>query len=154
MKLWITYIAIFSLGLTSFVYVVKNAPSPETVILGEWQELAWEYEKVNKTTNDSDRYKIISDDVKHLIGQNLIIHEAESWVFLPNGRLRLTTKNGTKTVKWRIKGRGHVLVLKYDENISEIYNISELDEDKLVLNFEADIQARGIAKLTFNKQKK
>jgi hypothetical protein len=153
MKLWIAYIGIFALGLMSFVIVIKNSPSPESLILGQWSELAWEYEKVDKSLLDSTKYKTIAEDVKATIGQNLVIHEAETWHFLPNRKLKLISENSEKTVSWLIKGRGHILQLKYDNNSIETYNLTELSDDTLVLNFESDIQARGIAKLTFTKSR-
>jgi hypothetical protein len=146
------YISVFGLGVGSFVFMINAAPSPESIIVGEWKEVAWEYEKVDKTI-DSVKYKHLSEEVKKIAGQNLVIHEAETWQFLPNRRLRLVSDQGEKIVSWRIKGRGHILQLRYDNHEEEIYNLTQLDENKMVLNFEIDLQARGIAKLTFEKVK-
>lgn len=151
MKLLIIYISVLGLLLMSFTVMISSAKNPEKVIIGEWQELKWEYEKVNKSSN-SVNYKIISDEVKSLIGQNLIIHKAETWQFLPDRRVLLKTEDGAKIANWHIKGRGHILQLKYENSNSiENYNITELNEHELVLNFDMNIQAKGIAKLTFKK---
>jgi hypothetical protein len=152
MKFWLIYISVFAVGISSFVVMINAAPSPESVILGEWKELSWEYEKVNKT-EDSIKYKSVTDEVKKIAGENLIIHEAETWHFLPNRRLRLVSDEGEKVVHWRIKGRGHILQLRYDDDVVENYSLYELDNNRMVLNFEIDLQARGIAKLTFEKIK-
>ena len=152
MKLWFIYLGIFATGLMSFVVMIQAAPSPETLILGEWKELKWEYEKVNKI-EDTLNYKDISEEVKNKIGQHLIIHQAENWRFLPNKRIVLIGENSIKHASWRIRGRGHILQLKYDDNNSiENYNITELSEEHMVLNFDSNIQAKGIAKLTFEKK--
>ncbi len=154
MRLWLIYISVLALGLTSFTAMISMAPSPESVILGDWNELAWEYERVNKSDEyDIPKNKIITNDIKSMIGKHLVIHEAETWTFLPNGRLRLSGNGTEKTVNWRIKGRGNILQLKHADNIIENYNLTALNEDSMVLNFESDIQARGIAKLTFQKIK-
>lgn len=152
MKLWFIYLGIFAAGLMSFVVMIQSAPSPETLILGEWKELKWEYEKVNKP-DDSLDYKYISEEVKNKIGEHLIIHQAEVWRFLPNKRVVLIGENTIKHASWRIIGRGHILQLKYDNNnASESYNITDLNEENMILNFDSNIQARGIAKLTFEKK--
>ncbi len=150
-RVWSSYLIVALCGITGFFITVENSPSPEDIIIGEWEELKWEYEKVDKTGNDSVNYKHISDDVKDLIGQNLIIHKAETWIFLPDHRVRLLGENTDKIVKWRIGGRGNILQFKHDSATIENYNLSELNDHTMVLNFEADIQAKGIAKLTFKK---
>jgi hypothetical protein len=123
--------------------------SPEKKIVGLWSEKSWEYERVNKVGDTNS--KEITDDVKKIIGQHLLIHEAETWQFLPNGKLLLKSGSTERLVDWKIKGRGHILQLKYDDNIVENYNLTELDNNTMILNFDSEIQARGIAKLTFEK---
>jgi hypothetical protein len=132
---------------------MSNAESPENLIRGEWRELSWEYEKVDLPLNKGMDYAQIFPQLKQRISQDLIIHQAETWRFLPNGELILSDGEKEKKVKWRMKGRGHILQLIYDEDTFESYNLSELNDDTLVLNFESDIQARGIAKLTFERIK-
>lgn len=153
LKFWLLYISVFSFGIGSFVFMISAAPSPESVIVGEWKELAWEYEKVNKT-NDSVIVKSITDEMRKELAQDLIIHEAETWVFMNNRKLKLVSSDGLeKIVNWRIKGRGNILQIKHDELTVENYNLTQLDDDSMVLNIELDVQARGIAKLTFEKNR-
>jgi len=151
MRIFIVYFFIFSVAFSGLFYLVFQSESPEALVVGKWSEIAWEYEKADKPIKDSLSKGYITEYVKFMTGQSLIIHEAESWEFLPNGKLRLKGENLDKEVNWRIKGRGHLLLLKYNDNEEEHYNITELTKDKLVLNFESDAQARGIAKLTFSK---
>lgn len=147
MKITLAYLTAFLTGILVFVSLISSAPSPERTILGEWKELQWEYEKVNKSENT----EYSSQETREQAGQHLVIHQAENWTFLPGGKLKLSGKNKNKIVSWRIKGRGHILELKYDNNTKEHYNLTRLDDDKMVLNFESDMQVRGIAKLTFEK---
>jgi len=151
MRIFIVYFFIFSLAFGGLFFLIHQADSPESLVIGQWSEVAWEYEKTDKPLKDSLSKGYITEYVKFMTGQDLIIHEAESWEFMPDGTLRLRGENLDKTVRWRIKGRGHLLLLKYNDNEEEHYNITELSKDKLVLNFESDAQARGIAKLTFSK---
>lgn len=152
MRILLIYIVVLGLGALGMVSMVNRSSSPESLILGTWSEVAWEYEKYDKPIASSTDKRYLSEYVKNVTGQNLIIHEVETWTFMPNGILQLTGKELNKTVKWSIKGRGHLLQLKYDDNETEHYNITEMSRDKLILNFEADAQARGIARLTFDKK--
>ena len=56
-----------------------------------------------------------------------------------------------KEISWNIKGRGNILELKYDNNNVEHYSLTELSDNKLVLNFDTNTHTRGIARLTFEK---
>ena len=152
MKIWIRYISFFAVGVFLFVILIGMANSPEATIEGEWKELVWEYEKVDKI-NDTTKadYDNVSVYVKDVVGQNLIIHKAEKWIFCPNGKLILKGENYSKEISWTIKGRGNILELKYDNNNVEHYSLTELSNDKLVLNFDTDTHTRGIARLTFKK---
>lgn len=152
MKIWIRYISFFAFGVFLFVTLISMANSPEATIEGEWKELVWEYEKVDKIndTTKSD-YDNVSYYVKDVAGQDLVIHKAEKWIFCPNGKLILEGNDYSKEVSWNIKGRGNILELKYDNNNVEHYSLTELSNDKLVLNFDTDTHTRGIARLTFEK---
>lgn len=137
-----------SFGLMAFF---KTAINPEKTIVGEWKEMNWEYEKSDKFLGNSGIGKAISDLEKTEIAKDLVIHEAETWTFEPNGNLKLTNDKSAKSVKWVLKGRGHILQLKYDKGTTENYFLTHLDDHRMVLNLELDNQARGIAKLVFKK---
>lgn len=153
MKLWIKYLSFFLIGILLFIISIKSAKNPESTIEGQWVELIWEYEKVDINDSSTTNYKSISNYVKNIIGENLIIHKAESWKFYPNGRLILEGKKYTKEVSWCMKGRGNILEIKHDNQNTEHYYITELSADKMILNFDTDIHTRGIARLTFKKTK-
>lgn len=152
MKIWIRYISFFAFGIFLFVILIGMANSPESTIEGEWKELVWEYEKVDKIndTTKSD-YDNVSYYVKDVAGQDLVIHKAEKWIFCPNGKLILEGEDYSKEISWNIKGRGNILELKYDNNNVEHYSLTELSDNKLVLNFDTNTHTRGIARLTFEK---
>lgn len=152
MKIWIRYISFFAVGVFLFVILIGMANSPEVTIEGEWKEMVWEYEKVDKIndTTKSD-YDNVSYYVKDVAGQDLVIHKAEKWIFCPNGKLILEGNDYSKEISWNIKGRGNILELKYDNNNVEHYSLTELSDNKLVLNFDTNTHTRGIARLTFEK---
>lgn len=151
MKIWIRYIGFFTLGISLFILLISMSNNPESIIEGQWKELVWEYEKVDKNDTITNDYVNVSDFVKDVVGENLVIHKAESWTFKPNGKLILEGSNYSKEVDWTIKGRGNILEIKYDNNNCEHYSLTELSENKLVLNFDTDTHTRGIARLTFEK---
>lgn len=151
MKVWLQYIGVFGTGFLLFFVLINATHSPEQQILGEWKEMAWEYEMVDKADNDITHYSQVSDYVKNSMGQSLVIHKAEVWTFMPQGKLKLSGNDREETVTWRMKGRGHILELKHEDNTIEHYNLTELDNNKMVLNFDSDMQVRGVAKLTFEK---
>ena len=145
----IIFISGFALiGLTAFL---RTAVNPEKTIVGEWKEMDWEYEKTDKFLGSSGIGKSISDLEKAEIAKDLVIHQAETWTFEPNGNLKLKNEKNAKSVKWVLKGRGHILQLKYDKGTTENYFLTHLDDHRMVLNLELDNQARGIAKLVFTK---
>lgn len=149
MKIITTYTVVFLVIVATIFTLMSFSQSPEKKIVGQWNEKSWEYERVNKVGDTNS--KEITDDVKKIIGQHLLIHEAETWQFLPNGKLLLKSGSTERLVDWKIKGRGHILQLKYDDDVVENYNLTELDNNTMILNFDSEIQARGIAKLTFEK---
>lgn len=151
MKIWIRYIGFFTLGISLFILLISMSNNPENTIEGQWKELVWEYEKVDKNDTTKSDYNTVSDFVKDVVGENLVIHKAESWTFKPNGKLILKGTNYSKEVNWTIKGRGNILEIKYDNNNCEHYSLTELSDNKLVLNFDTDTHTRGIARLTFEK---
>lgn len=152
MKPLLIYIALLVFALTGMIWVMNHVESPEHLIVGTWKEHAWEYEKAySMATFDKINRDTISQNVKDQLGRHLIIHSAETWNFNQDGTLVLHGADTIKQVKWKLKGRGHILELEYADNVIEHYNLTELNENTMVLNFDSDIQVKGIAKLTFNK---
>lgn len=153
LKHWLIYFGVFGVGFACFLIMLFVAESPEQLILGEWVEQSWVYERLN---NKGERKKYtsmrISNEKKRLISEDLIIHEAEVWKFLPFGKLKLIGNNKEKNVSWKLKGRGNILKLIYKNEKIERYIITELTQNTLIINVEFDIEAKGIAKLTFKRK--
>lgn len=139
--------------LCLFLVLMTNASSPNQLIEGTWKEISWEYEKADKNQNDSVLTgEAIDDTLQRLIARDRIIHQAETWQFLPGGKLLLTNLRGNeRAAHWALKGRGHVLFMQYDQAHSENYDLVKLTSDELILHFHTDLQVRGIAKITFRK---
>lgn len=142
---------LFPLMVGSIFAFSSGLRHPEKSILGEWKEVYWTYERIgkgNKRSGDLD----LASHIKEEISKDLIIHESEKWKFSPKANLTLF-KKGTQPhhVTWRLKGRGHVLKLTYDDKHTEYYNIHELTAHKMVLHFENEVHARSIVKIVFRR---
>jgi hypothetical protein len=114
--------------------------NPEHRIKGKWKETSWSYENINK--EDFSYHDVI---LNHK-------HQSEAWRFMRNNRLYFYNGgNITTRATWRIKGRGQVLQLTYDDGDIEVYDIKELNDQHLIINFNIGMQSRGIARLVFTK---
>jgi len=131
---------IIAISIICLSAVFLASPDEERAIIGTWKESHWKYEKI-------DDKILIDTDLKQIIR-----HEFESWVFMPNGILRMF-KNGkvTKEAVWKVKGRGHILKLSYPDGEEELYDIKELNRNEFVVNFDIGMETRGIARLTFTR---
>ncbi len=144
------YAAVIMAGLLSVAMLRMHSQHPARLIEGEWKELQWEYEQVNRADTENAHFKRIGEEVKALIGEKLVIHKSEVWRFLPGGQLQLEGQQGHKTINWKLSGRGHILELKH-RGAKESYNVVTLNDSLLVIHFDTDLEVRGIAKLTFIK---
>lgn len=152
MKSMFAFIAL-SLGVVSAsVLGIASTNGTDKQIVGNWVEIDWVYEKVDAYDNyDDAEKKQVPEFIKQSIGEQLIIHEAETWHFMPDGRLLLQKEDGEEELQWRIKGRGHILQLKHDNNVIENFEIAGIDKENMYLHLETEVQARGIAKLIFKR---
>lgn len=130
--------------------LVGCAESPEHLLAGQWREAAWSYERLDLPEAEVDSWTSTADLVRQM-DRRIVRHEAESWRFLPDGTLLISSRDGrTQRAKWRLKGRGHVLTILADRQTGlEVYDIKELNENELVLHYEIGMEVRGIAKLSF-----
>lgn len=151
--MWPVYVLLLLVTLVGFAWVKSHVPGPEQMIVGTWREQSWEYEKVN-TPADKQRLKdrdTIAQSVKDQLGKHLMIHSAETWKFHPDGTLTLEGSNTAKVIHWKLKGRGHILELEHRDHTVEHYNLTALTNEQMILNFDSDMQVKGIAKLTFHR---
>lgn len=148
-RIAIIYIIVLALLVSGFTLLINVSLPPERLILGEWQETNWSYEMVDLPIGAERRDFL--EEVKRSVGQGLIQHQAEKWVFLPDHRLMLTGEQNEVEARWFIKGRGHILHIIHPDGSKENYVVDQLDRNGLRLQFETDIQARGIASLAFSR---
>lgn len=146
------YLAFFPACLALFILLLSQDKSPDRKIVGKWREVSWEYEKVNRENAELLPDRKIHEHVRNELAQDLIIHRAETWEFLPNGKLLLHKGDGsTVRLDWKLKGRGHILKLNYANQKTEYYDLNELSQDGMTLYFDVEIQAKGIVRMTFEK---
>jgi hypothetical protein len=130
--------------------ILTRESGPENELIGSWQEVSWEYAKVNHSGGLTDFS--VEDSQREEIVRNLIIHKAEKWSFTPDHHLELLTEQGkVEDLVWNVKGRGHILELQHSDLGLEDYQIQELTGDSLVIHFSFDLQMRGIVKMTFKR---
>lgn len=149
MKLWITYSVVFLLGIAGLILLFNASANPEKVILGKWKETDWKFEKGIAFAAD-----IAAASKTKETQPEFSFHRSEDWEFLPGGYLRLKIAGQQELLTWRIKGRGHVLQIQYGNDRVENYQLTVLDKNTMILNAESDMQARGIAQLIFERDKK
>lgn len=148
MKKTFLIIATVFAALACLSFTVKAYHDPETAILGTWKEEHWEYERVYHSAHIDRAITSAPEKVKEMSASDLGIINAESWVFHPDGSLILSNHHMKKRASWKIKGRGNILMITYDDNRVERYNIARLTKGNLELNFDTDANIRGIAKVS------
>lgn len=134
--------------LACLSFTIKAYHDPETAILGAWKEVHWEYERVYHSAHIDRATTSAPREIREMSTTDLGIINAESWVFNPDGSLILNSKHVKKAASWKIKGRGNILMITYDNNRVERYNITRLTKGNLELNFDTDANIRGIAKVS------
>lgn len=149
-KIFIGLTVILLVSMVSSLFIFGKLKHPEKAILGTWKEVSWNYELVDSSKNElSD----LDTSLEHDIFKDLIIHKSENWNFNPNSKLVLQKENQDPVnLKWKLKGRGHILKLSYAGKTMEYYQIKELTDKRMVLHFENDVHARGIVKIVFEKK--
>jgi hypothetical protein len=150
MKTGFIYTSVFAMVLSLYFTLISFQSSPESSILGEWREVSWEYEKVESLPDTGFDYHL-TDHIKSQLAESLIVHEGEVWRFASDERLEMTGESPTKSLQWKLKGRGNILQIQGDGSATEYYHIQELSSDRMVLHFNFDMQIRGIVKMTFER---
>ena len=124
---------------------------PEAQLVGRWQQSGWAYEKL-----DSPEARPECSYGRHIEafeGRSIARHEVEYWEATDDGMLEVVLSNGTHRMgRWRLKGRGHMLTIRYGDGSVEVYDIKELDTARLTLRFDLGVEVRGIARFDFRRQ--
>lgn len=151
----LSYIFIFIvISIIGYSFIRINMKSPEDLIVGDWSEHSWKYERVATPKQKKDACNdSFSVALKEHLGKDLLLHENETWTFRPNGELHISSPvKKTRVLYWRLKGKGDMLVIKDKNKVPlEHYKVTYIDKSTLSLNFELDIQVKGLASMTFKK---
>lgn len=144
-----------AISIIGYSFIRINMKSPEDLIVGDWSESSWKYERVatpqqKKDVACTDSFSVA---LKEHLGKDLLLHENETWTFRPNGELHISSPvKTTRVLYWRLKGKGDMLVIKDKNKVPlEHYKVTYIDKGTLSLNFELDIQVKGLASMTFKK---
>ncbi|WP_057938720.1 hypothetical protein [Algoriphagus resistens] len=151
MNIKFRYLIGFILVAGNYFTLLSFLQSPEENIIGEWKEVSWEYEKIDSLASDDSFDYMVTDHIKQQISRNLIIHEAEVWRFGKNEMLEMKGNGLSKSLHWKLKGRGNILQLNGTHKNIEHYLIQELNSERMILHFNIDMQVRGIVKMTFER---
>lgn len=137
--------------VTTAFYSLSIVVHPEARLAGDWQEMAWSYEKADTLPADGGT-SLFDGQLRDEIAKDLVIHRSESWSFRDDRSLVLR-KDGLPPARaqWNLKGRGHVLEILYGKGGQEHYRIHELTNDRLVLHFNNDLIVRGIVRIEFRR---
>ena len=128
------------------VALTACTPSPEALLVGHWREADWRYETLAAFELSS-----LAPPSEATSAPALSRHEAEQWEFRRDGTL-IVSRPGREPqrARWQLTGRGHLLRLRGAASSSdEIYEIEELNRDRLVLHYEIGMEVRGVARLRF-----
>ncbi len=145
--------ALIGIGAGVFLLGAACTESPEKTLVGCWKEVDARYEKLPK---DGRVNRLWSDGVRvrDYPTRDILRHESEAWEFRPGGEVQILGRNGKATKgRWRLKGRGHVMTVRFPATQAfEVYDIKELDQDRLVLHYDSGMEVRGVARLEFQRQ--
>ncbi len=139
-------------GIVSILFMLNVGTRHEEIIVGAWKEIKWTYEGAEDKEDTLLRAEALKS-LRSIIGQDFLIHENETWIFTPEGQLITSTKptENDMRLRWLLKGRGNILVIKNGDIPIESYNITKLNDEILVLSFNVEIGAKGVAELTFER---
>lgn len=148
----ILIITVLLIMLGASLVTVFGDARPEARLMGQWKEVSWTYEKVDASNTGLGSGSRLSKELRNEITRGLVIHESETWHFEPGAALVLQ-KNGSRndTLQWKLKGYGHMLELVFGDRHQEVYNVRELKDDELVLQFNNDMIARGVVRIVLKR---
>lgn len=152
MKFKYVLFIVFTIAAAAIAGMLTTGAEPERLIVGTWKQVKWVYEG-EEDFEDFDVRGATADRLNKIIGHDFFVHENETWYFSEDGTLTTQRLTGGSLIylNYVVKGRGNILLLKDGDERLESYNITTLTDKKLVLNFDVDMRARGVAELTFER---
>ncbi|MFZ4861117.1 hypothetical protein ACL9RF_02940 [Sphingobacterium sp. Mn56C] len=146
----ITY-ALLAVLMLSTLSVVIYYESPERLIQGEWVETTWRIEKDN-AAKAIDLESPLYQNLKQEILRDVQLLHRGVWRFSDNGKLQSNKGNNSESLEWFIKGRGHILELKRNGKSIESFQIQTINQNKLVLHLNFDLQVKGIMEIVLERK--
>lgn len=147
----ITFVLCFVL-LFGSISIIIFSQNPEQIIQGKWDEKGWYFERT-ETPVVNEKQASIDDEMRGEILKDLEIPHATEFVFNDDKTFEV---NGNQKhhppIKWNIKGRGHILELTQDGKLMSSFQIEELNEKRLILHLNFDLQVKGIVKIVLEKK--
>ncbi|MDM1292749.1 hypothetical protein HX021_00380 [Sphingobacterium sp. N143] len=134
-------------GATAMVMFYEN---PERLLEGEWEEQGWYFEKVEKSPTFK-RQTIIHEQIKDEAIAHLPPLQDGMWHFERTRDKNFVAHHQSQQYNWFLKGRGHILELRKDNELVESFIIQKLSKDQLILHLNLDMQTRGIARIVLKK---
>tara|TARA_B100000989_G_C19427772_1_gene421577 strand:+ start:358 stop:852 length:495 start_codon:yes stop_codon:yes gene_type:complete len=154
MRISLIVFGIFILCLIIYQALKFHGNDPEKLLIGNWQEVSRSYAKIDDPKKSLIGWlDVIEGKINDEANKNIIVHDTETWRISSKGQLALEKESGHEHLAWKLKGRGHILELAYNNSLSEYYSIQEISDDKMVLYYNTDLQVRGIVKMVFEKIK-
>lgn len=144
LSIFLSTIMLFVLSC-SFIFN-RYHNSMEYFFIGEWLEVAWEFEQADDFlvkklgfTNPA----IDSDAIRY--------HKGERWRFKPQGKLEIIDENNKiQYANWYLKGRGNILVVT-DNNRTEYFDIRKKLDGEIEMQYMSEMQVKENSKLVFKQ---
>lgn len=145
----LNYLMVGVLLLGSLLVVIYVA-SPEKVIVGEWSEVGWHFEKPDYRVDEKNFAQILENNVRIEILDKLEILHVDRWIFREDGTLEVNDSS-VATMTWSIKGRGHILEISRNGTPIESFQIQTLNNEQMELHLNLDIQIKGVIKILLER---
>src|SRR5690606_14528520 len=104
-----------------YSFTISRIESYEKLVLGEWTEKQWKYEKVYHKNDMELVNHSITETERISVQDGIIFHFAEEWKFLESGKFLFSTDQVTREARWSIKGRGDILEIRHGDGMCERY---------------------------------
>ena len=145
----LNYLLVGVLLLSSLLVVIYVA-SPEKMIVGEWKEVGWYFEKPDYRVDEQNFAQVLEQNVRIEILEKLEILHVDRWIFQDDGTLEVNDSS-VANMTWSIKGRGHILEISRDGTPIESFQIQTLNNDQMELHLNLDIQIKGVIKILLER---
>lgn len=134
--------------ITSWIVMVYE--NPERMVEGKWSEVGWYFEKVDEMPAFNKQTEI-HEKFKQQAIQHLPPLKNGNWHFVRNNKQNYIAHHDSIQYDWYIKGRGHILELRRNDELIESFIIQDITRDRMVLHLNIDLQTKGIARIVLKR---